>query len=98
MAADEELGLADKLAAAHEKHPASGGLRADDEGAMLPRSAPSLSLFTRVFLRVRVHVKRRLAALHYWRDQTSSCCCQPYRCSSSGVEATCPALGKAKHC
>jgi hypothetical protein len=39
MAADPELGLQDKLAAAHEKHPASGGLRPDDEGAMLPRSA-----------------------------------------------------------
>lgn len=39
MAADPDLGLGEKLAAAHEKHPASGGLRPDDDGAMLPRSA-----------------------------------------------------------
>lgn len=44
MAADAELGLSHKLSAAHEKHPASGGLRPDEEGAMLPRSAPPAAL------------------------------------------------------
>lgn len=39
VAADEDLGLADKLSAAGEKAPV-GGLKADDDGAMLPRGAP----------------------------------------------------------
>lgn len=59
MAADPELGLQDKLAAAHEKHPASGGLRPDDEGAMLPRSAwPGLDGHAVNWLTAILHVHR----------------------------------------
>ena len=45
IAADAELGLADKLSAAGEKS-ATGGLKVDDDGAMLPRCEPRQPLLT----------------------------------------------------
>lgn len=78
MAADPELGLQDKLAAAHEKHPASGGQRPDDEGAMLPRSAwPALAEHAVDQQTVVSHVAKGPWCLESWCRESS---CRPRLC------------------